>query len=351
MRSLLRLLPLPLLALASSAAAVAQETPSPAPSPTGVAVMRTEATAAAPRPTLLDGAILGLVEGVTEFLPVSSTGHLIIASNALGLESERPVVVPGSGETVPFKQATDAFIVMIQIGAIAAVAILYWKRVTRILAGLLGRDPGGLRLAINIVVACIPAGVLGLAAGDFIDEHLFSMPAVIAALFVGALLMFWVEWRRKKVAARAAGSHTSPSVPAGATGVTLDNLRPRQALLIGGMQCFALWPGTSRSMVTIVGGYMAGLPPVLAAEFSFLVGLPLLSAAALLKTYKHGDEVLAAFGSAPIAVGLVVAAVSAAIAVRFLVGFLNRHGLAAFAWYRIVLAVALVAYVMSSESL
>ena len=316
-----------------------------APAQTEVSVTRAEPPAEpAPRPTVVDGAILGLVEGVTEFLPVSSTGHLIIASEALGLDSEHPVLVPGREETVPFKQAADAFIVIIQIGAIAAVAILYWKRVTRILAGLVGRDAQGLRLAINIVIACIPAGVLGLLFGDLIDEYLFSTGAVAIALVAGALLMFWVEARRKKAVSPTNASHTSPPLLVPTVGTTLENLRPGQALLIGGMQCLALWPGTSRSMVTIVGGYLAGLPPVLAAEFSFLVGLPLLSAAALLKTYKHGSEVVAAFGSAPIAVGLIVAAVSAAIAVRFLVGFLNKHGLGAFAWYRIALAAALAAF-------
>lgn len=291
--------------------------------------------AVAPTPTLLDGAILGLVEGITEFLPISSTGHLIIASGALGLDSMAPVQVPGRDESVEFKQATDAFIVIIQIGAIAAVAIIYWRRVLRILAGLVGRDPEGLRLAINIVIACIPAGVLGLIFGDLIDTYLFSVNAVIFALVAGALLMFWVEARRKKLPANT--SFTGSGAP-----TTLENLRPGQALLIGGMQCFALWPGTSRSMVTIVGGYLAGLPPALAAEFSFLVGLPLLSAAAALKTYKHAPEVLAAYDLGPIVVGLLVAAGSAAIAVRFLVGFLTRHGLGAFAWYRLALAAVLL---------
>jgi undecaprenyl-diphosphatase len=310
-------------------------TPAPvAETPAGVGI--------APQPSVLDGAILGLVEGVTEFLPVSSTGHLIIANEALGFDSHAPVTVPGREEAVEFKQAADAYIVIIQIGAIAAVALLYWRRVTRILAGLVGRDPDGLRLAINIVIACIPAGLLGLTLGDLIDEYLFSTQAVAFSLVAGALLMFWVEKRRRVPA--SVGSLTSPPLAAAGSATTLESLKPSQALLIGGMHCLALWPGTSRSMVTIVGGYLAGLPPALAAEFSFLVGLPLLSAAALLKTYKHGPEVLAAFGPAPIAVGLVVAAVSAAIAVRFLVGFLTRHGLAAFAWYRIALAAALLGF-------
>ncbi|TAG32464.1 MAG: undecaprenyl-diphosphate phosphatase [Verrucomicrobia bacterium] len=304
-----------------------------------------------PVPSLLDGVILGLVEGVTEFLPVSSTGHLIIASEALGLDSSALLVVPGRAEPIEFKQATDAFIVIIQIGAIAAVAILYWRRVTCILAGLIGRDAQGLRLAMNVLVACIPAAVLGLAFGDLIDEHLFSIPSVAFALVAGAFLMFWVEHRRKIALGTVASAKTSPETNAAASAakgfasgqVTLETLTWRQALVIGGMQCLALWPGTSRSMVTIVGGYMAGLSPVLAAEFSFLVGLPLLSAAAVLKTAQHGPDVVAAFGFGPMVVGLVVAAISAAIAVRFLVSFLTRHGLAAFAWYRIALAGVLIA--------
>lgn len=335
---LLALSPIPRLAAAETA-------PLEGASRTDGVVVTTPATPAAPIPSVMDGAILGLVEGVTEFLPVSSTGHLIIASEALGFDSTAPVLVPGRDESVEFKQAADAFIVIIQIGAIAAVALLYWRRVVRILAGLVGKDPVGLKLAINIVIACIPAGLLGLLFGDLIDAYLFSTTAVAIALVAGALLMFWVEHRRRATVKMV--SHTSPPVGAAAAAIatpsTLETLKPTQALLIGGMQCLALWPGTSRSMVTIVGGYMAGLPPVLAAEFSFLVGLPLLSAAALLKTVKHGPEVLAAFGSAPVAVGLVVAAVSAAAAVRFLVGFLTKHGLAAFAWYRIALAAVLVA--------
>jgi undecaprenyl-diphosphatase len=342
---LLTLLPLALfpLARAQTAPAPAPETPpAAADAASYVVTPALPPSAPVPSPTWVDGLVLGLVEGITEFLPISSTGHLIIASEALGLDSAHPVQVPGAEEPVPFKQATDAFIVIIQIGAIAAVVVLYWRRILGILAGLVGRDAAGLRLGLNILVACIPAGVLGLLLGDWIDEHLFSIPAVAASLVAGALLMFWVEARRRRAVAAAA-----PADRFGSGSTTLETLQPRQALLIGGMQCLALWPGTSRSMVTIVGGYLAGLPPALAAEFSFLVGLPLLSAAALLKTYRDGAAVLAAFGPAPIAVGLVVAALSAALAVRFLVGFLTRHGLAAFAWYRIALAAILLLFILS----
>ncbi len=286
---------------------------------------------AVPSPDLLDASVLGLVEGVTEFLPVSSTGHLIIASKWLGLESDAPVVAPGREEkAISFTAAADAYIVIIQIGAIAAVALLYWRRVRDILLGLIGLRPAGLRLGMRVLIACLPPAVLGLALGDFIDAHLFSIGAVAFALAWGAALMFWVEKRRRAAPADTTG------------GTTLETMTARQALLVGAMQCLALWPGTSRSMVTIVGGYLACLPPALAAEFSFLVGLPLLSAAAALKALKHGPEVLVAFGSGPLVAGLVVAAVSAALAVKLFVGFLTRRGLAPFAWYRLALAAVLL---------
>lgn len=331
-----RLFSIPAFAL-SLLALVGPAGPAHAQGTAKAATAETPPTATPPSPTLADASVLGLVEGVTEFLPVSSTGHLIIASSALGLDVQTPITVPGEDGPVPFKTATDAYIVIIQLGAIAAVALLYWRRVVRILAGLIGRDPEGLRLAINVLVACIPAAALGLTVDDWIDAHLFSVRTVAVALIVGAALMLWVEHRRKRRAAAA-----QSAAPVAET--TLENLRPRQALVVGLMQCLALWPGMSRSMVTIVGGYVAGLSPVRAAEFSFLVGLPLLSAAAALKTLKDGPAVLAAYGAAPIAVGIVVAAVSAAVAVKFLVGFLTRHGLGAFAWYRLALAAALLVF-------
>lgn len=293
-----------------------------------------------PVPSVLDAVVLGLVEGITEFLPVSSTGHLIIATKWLGLESEALVSVAGrEAKTITFTAAADAYIVIIQIGAIAAVALLYWRRVRDIVLGLVGLNPAGFRLGMRVLVACLPPAVLGLALGDWIDAHLFSVGAVAFALAWGALLMFWVEKKRRATAAATEAEADRP---------TLETLTVRQALLVGAMQCLALWPGTSRSMVTIVGGYLAGLKPALAAEFSFLVGLPLLSAAALLKGYKHGPEVLVAFGAGPVVVGLVVAAVSAALAVKLFVSFLTRRGLAPFAWYRLALAAVLLVSLMAT---
>lgn len=287
-----------------------------------------------------DAVILGLVEGVTEFLPISSTGHLIIANHALNLESEEPLhdaagrplwhkkpsAKHPDGVPLTIKLAADTYAVVIQAGAIAAVVLIFWSRLIGILHGLLGRNRAGLRLLRNIVIACVPAVVLGLTLGDLIDKYLFSIGAVVVALIGGAVLMMAAErWRKQQPVA------STPQLD-------VSDLTVRQALGIGLMQCLALWPGMSRSMVTMVGGYFAGLSPARSAEFSFLVGLPILTGAALLKSYKAGPAMVEVFGVPSLALGSVVAAVSAAIAVKFLVSYLSRHGLGVFAIYRLALA-------------
>lgn len=288
-----------------------------------------------------EAAILGLVEGLTEYLPVSSTGHLIITNDLLGLDQDLPLANPQTGQPVfldrdpdeimTLKQAVDAYAIVIQAGAIAAVVLLYWGRLWTVLMGFLGRDRNGLRLGRNLIVAFLPAVVLGLLLEELIDTYLFEVWPVIAALFAGGLLMLGVEWWRK----RHGTAHGE--------GPDLHDLTIRQSLVIGLFQCVAMWPGTSRSMMTIVGGYVAGLNPARAAEFSFLLGLPTLSGAALYKGIKTGPPMLEAFGWLPIMVGIVVATVSAAIAVRFLVAWLTTRGLNVFAWYRMIVAVVLLA--------
>jgi undecaprenyl-diphosphatase len=270
--------------------------------------------------------ILGLVEGITEYLPVSSTGHLVIATALLGLD------------TPELKDAADSFDIVIQGGAILAVLGLYWPRVLQMLRGLLGQDPPGLRLFLNLVIAFIPSALLGLALNKWIKAHLFFAPPVMAALAVGGAYMILVE----RWAARRPRPQHEPDI----TDVT-----PKQALFIGLLQCASLIPGTSRSMMTITGGYFVGLAPGRAAEFSFLLGLPTLTAATLFSLYKNISESRAQdrpdlfhqLGLAPTLVGLVVAAISAAVAVRWLVGFLGRRGLAPFGWYRFALCAALLA--------
>jgi undecaprenyl-diphosphatase len=267
--------------------------------------------------------VLGLVEGITEFLPVSSTGHLILAESLLGLH------------TAETKPALDAFSIVIQGGAILAVLGLYWARVLQMLRGLGGRDAAGLRLLQNIAIAFLPAAVLGPLLDDWLEAHLFRPLPVLAALFAGGIWMIWLDRRR--------GGEDDGH------GLALDALDWRRALLIGLLQCVAMWPGTSRSMMTIAGGALVGLRPREAAEFSFLVGVPTLGGACVYKLVKNlsaasrdgTPNLIEALGAGSVALGFAVAAVSAALAVRWLVGFLNRHGLAAFGWYRIGLTAVL----------
>ncbi len=272
--------------------------------------------------------VLGLVEGITEYLPVSSTGHLIIASGLMGLDE------PGER-----KKAVDAFNVIVQGGAILAVAGLYWPTVLRMIRGFLGKDNAGFALAVNIVLAFVPAAVIGVLLDDWIKAKLFHAGPVIFALFAGGLFMLFLElWRRGRFSMPTHRSRLTESV---------FEMTPKQALLIGCMQIIAMWPGTSRSMMTITGGVIAGLKPKAAAEFSFLLGALTLTAASAYELAKdliqdHQDpkhrNMFEVLGVLPVVVGMLVAAVSAFLAVKWLVGFLNKHGLSVFGWYRIVLA-------------
>lgn len=290
-----------------------------------------------------DAVVLGVVEGVTEYLPISSTGHLIIANQLLHLNEEIPLLDRNGqplwyrrpsdklpqGEPLTLKVAADTFTVVIQFGAIASVAFLYWQQILSMLRGLLGKDTAGLRLLRNLLIAFVPAAGIGFALRSWI-EGLFSIAVVIAAQVVGAFIMFGAERWRKAKSAQNCGPERMPS-----------DLTAAQSLGIGFFQCLALWPGMSRSMATIVGGYLAGLTPSRSAEFSFLLGLITLTAAAGYKSLKSGAAMIQVFGWPHILLGSVIAAVTAVVAVKFLVSFLSRHGLVAFAWYRLALAAVL----------
>lgn len=267
--------------------------------------------------------VLGLVEGITEYLPISSTGHLIITSSLLGLDG------PAT------KQAVDDFNIVIQGGAILAVLGLYRARVMQMIRGLFGHDPAGLRLFVNLVVAFLPAAVVGFLLHDMIERYLFFPVPVLLALAVGGVYMMALEqWRRGRFGIPSHGNRRG-----------VEDVTIKQALGIGCLQCVAMWPGTSRSMMTITGGYLAGLAPAAAAEFSFLLGLPTLGAASLyslLKNIKHahdtgGPNLFQSLGWGACALGVWFAAVSAGLAVKWLVGFLNKRGLSAFGWYRLAL--------------
>lgn len=293
----------------------------------------------------MDAIVLGVIEGVTEFLPVSSTGHLIIGTRLLGLDSADPLFDASgqpvwyrepsaenpAGQLLTLKLAADTYIVVIQFGAIAAVALLYWQQLFSMAMGLLGRDPVGLRLLIHVMAAFVPAAGIGFFAHDWIDENLFSVETVIIAQVIGAFLMFYAEyWVGRRI---QRGQH-----------VTRAELSTGGAIGIGVLQCAALCPGTSRSMMTIVGGYFAGLDPRRAAEFSFILGFVTLTAASAYKSLKSGAAMIQVFGWPHVLLGGVVAAVTAAVCVRFLVHWLTRRGLGIFAWYRLVVAAGLAAY-------
>lgn len=306
-----------------------------------------------------DAILLGVIEGVTEYLPVSSTGHLVIATHFLHLDSEaalhgpngeplwfkKPSVKHPQGEPLTVKLAADTYTVVIQFGAIAAVAVLYWRQILSMIRGLFGRDREGSRLLINVLIAFLPAAVVGLLLHDWIDEKLFSVWAVVVAQVGGAILMFYAEsWRKRNHigADKPRGTSTESRGTEAAPHPGNVTLTPKSALGIGALQCLSLWPGMSRSMTTIVGGYFAGLEPRRAAEFSFILGFVTLSAATVFKSYKSGAAMIHVFGWSHILFGCVVAALVALVCVRFLVTWLTRHGLGIFAWYRIAVAVALV---------
>ena len=282
---------------------------------------------------LLDAIVLGIIEGITEYLPVSSTGHLIIASWLMGLD-----------ENYRTKVAVDTFNIVIQGGAILAVLGLYRARVAQMIRGLLGRDDAGRRLFFNLVIAFLPAAMLGPFLDDVIEARLFRPIPVISALFLGGVLLLFIgRWQRRLL---KLDTNTTEESRSESGFLDIESLSWRQALMIGLMQCVAMWPGTSRSMMTIVGGMVMGLRPRQAAEFGFLLGLPTLGGACafkLLKVFTADDQTFIADlgGWMPLIVGLVVATISAMIAIRWLVAWLNSHGLGIFGWWRIGVAAML----------
>lgn len=269
--------------------------------------------------------ILGVIEGITEYLPVSSTGHLIVAQRLMGIGTGGPQA----------KEAADAFAVCIQGGAILAVLGLYWKRVIQMIRGVLGMDSEGLKLAIAIIAGFLPAAVLGVLLSHWIKAHLFGMWPVIAAWIIGGIgILAVARWRK--------------SNPPRGGGKELKDLTWQLALIIGLLQCVAMCPGTSRSLMTICGGLLVGLSIRAAVEYSFLLGVLTLTAATAkdavgkvkdipeYNTLFGGTKLMVhEYGALPMIIGVVAAAISAAIAVKWLVSYLQSHGLSIFGWYRI----------------
>lgn len=267
---------------------------------------------------LWEALLLGLVEGLTEYLPVSSTGHLLVTQRLLGIEAS---------------DAANAFAIVIQAGAIVAVLGLYRARVVTMLRGLLGRDPDGLRLALALVAAFVPAAAAGLLLGDVIKGVLFGAWPVVAAWVVGGILLVAFGGRLRRT-----------------DGAGLASLDVRRAMVVGLFQCMALWPGTSRSLAAIVGAVVVGLSLPAAVELSFLLGLLTLGAATAYETVESGRVMVDAYGPAPLAVGFVAAWGSAVVAVRFMVSSLQRHGLALYGWWRIAIGVCVGSWLLSAGS-
>jgi undecaprenyl-diphosphatase len=257
--------------------------------------------------TPLKAIVLGAVEGFTEYLPVSSTGHLLVVQRLLGL---------GEGDG---KAAADTYAIAVQIGAILAVVVLYRRRLAQLAAGVVGRDPDGRRLLIRIIIAFVPAAAIGVVAGDTIKDELFGPWPVVAAWMAGGLFLIWWNPRPGEV--------------------NITSLTARHAAIIGAAQILALWPGVSRSLVTIGASMSAAI------EFSFLLGLATLSAATLYDLAKDGQTILDDYGWRTPLLGAIVAFITAVIAVRWLVTFLRTRPLSIFGWYRITIAIITAALI------
>ncbi len=260
---------------------------------------------------LVKAAIMGVVEGLTEFLPISSTGHLILAGALLGFDDEKSKV----------------FDIAIQTGAIFAVIIVYWRKISATVVALPTQRQAQ-RFALNVLIAFVPAVMLGLLFGKAIKAHLFT-PVVVASTFIlGGFVILWAE-RRQAQAGTAARI------------LDVDAMTPMDALKVGLVQCLAMIPGTSRSGATIIGGMLLGLSRKAATDFSFYLAIPTLIGAGAYSLYK--ERALLSLADVPLfGVGLVASFVSAWLCIRWLLGFIASHSFNGFAYYRIVFGVVVL---------
>ncbi|HNP25097.1 MAG TPA: undecaprenyl-diphosphate phosphatase [Nitrosomonas sp.] len=250
---------------------------------------------------LFKALILGIVEGLTEFLPISSTGHLILVGDLLDFNSDREKV----------------FMIAIQLGAILAVCWEYRKKITEVVIGI-GSDKSANRFVLNLLIAFMPAAILGLLFIDVIKQYLFNPLSVATALVIGGIVILWAERRDHQIEVEQ-----------------VDDMDWKHALKVGCAQCLALIPGTSRSGATIIGGLLFGLSRKAAAEFSFFLAIPIMFAATFYDVFKN-RAILEFDDIGMFAVGFVAAFFSALIAVRGLIRFISNHDFTVFAWYRII---------------
>jgi undecaprenyl-diphosphatase len=261
---------------------------------------------------LIKAAIMGVVEGLTEFLPISSTGHLILAGALLGFDDDKAKV----------------FDIAIQTGAILAVILVYWQKIRETVLRL-PTERQAQQFALNVLIAFIPAVLLGLLFGKAIKAHLFTPEAVASTFILGGFIILWAEKRQASAA-------TAPRI------LDVDAMSTRDALKVGLVQCLAMIPGTSRSGATIIGGMLLGLSRKAAIDFSFYLAIPTLIGAGAYSLYK--DRALLSVADLPMfGVGLVFAFVSAWICIRWLLRFIATHSFVGFAWYRIVFGILVLA--------
>ena len=267
---------------------------------------------------LLKAAVMGIVEGLTEFLPISSTGHLILAGALLGFDDEKAKV----------------FDIAIQTGAILAVIIVYWEKIKSTVVALPTQRLAR-RFAMNVLIAFFPAVLLGLLFGNAIKAHLFTPTVVASTFIIGGFIILWVEgWGRKPLHDGHPDDH--------ARIVNVESMTPLDALKVGLVQCLAMVPGTSRSGATIIGGMLLGMSRKAATDFSFYLAIPTLIGAGAYSLYK--ERALLSLADVPMfAVGLLFSFLSAWLCVRWLLRYIATHSFVVFAWYRIAFGIVVLA--------
>ena len=267
---------------------------------------------------ILKSMLIGVVEGITEFLPISSTGHMIIVQNVIGFKSETPSYV-------------EMYTYVIQLGAILAIVVLYFNKIWGTVVNLVPKKgqvkESGFYFWFVIVMACLPGAVIEIGLGDLMDKYFFNPYSVAITLFVGALFMIYMENRHRNKNAE----------------VRDWKVDIRQALIIGCFQCLAIIPGMSRSASTIIGGWVAGLSTVAAAEFSFFLAIPVMMGMSALKILKIGGfGMLTGLELGSLAVGFVVSFVVAILVVKSFIGYLKQKPMRVFAYYRMIFAVIVI---------
>jgi undecaprenyl-diphosphatase len=269
---------------------------------------------------LIKAAVMGVVEGLTEFLPISSTGHLILAGSLLGMDDDKGKV----------------FDIAIQTGAILAVIIVYWQKIFSTVVALPSQREAQ-RFALNVLIAFVPAVVLGLVFGKFIKAHLFTPTVVASTFIIGGFIILWAEGWGRRNTPEAQDAHPNDH----ARIVNVESMSPLDALKVGLVQCLAMVPGTSRSGATIIGGMLLGLSRKAATDFSFYLAIPTLIGAGAYSLYKERE--LLSMADAPMfAVGLVFSFISAWVCVRWLLRYIATHSFVPFAWYRIAFGIVVL---------